>query len=112
MGGHFVTGHVDGVGRVSERYSEGESVLLKVKLPEEFRNFFWRKGYMALNGVSLTVNKVEGTNVNLCLIPKTLEKTNLSDLKSGDRINFEVDYFARFFVNGFEYFREEMKKPE
>lgn len=109
VGGHFVTGHVDGVGKVFKCHNEGESVLLGVELPKEFKNFFWRKGYITLNGVSLTINEVAEQDVNLCLIPKTLEKTNLSDLRIGDRVNFEVDYFARFFVHGFESFKEELK---
>lgn len=112
VGGHFVTGHVDGVGKISECSKEGESTLLTVDFPEEFKSFFWRKGYIALNGVSLTINEVVGHSVKFCLIPKTLEKTNLLALKIGDKVNFEVDYFSRFFVHGFKYLKENLKKSK
>lgn len=105
LGGHLVTGHVDHVAKVLESYREGETVFLKVELPAGYEKFFWKKGYIALNGVSLTVNEVTQRILNFCLIPKTLEKTNLSNLKKGDKVNFEVDYFARFFVHGFEHLK-------
>lgn len=109
LGGHFVTGHVDQVAGVSEYRREGEVVFLSVELPKGFENFFWKKGYITLNGVSLTVNKITNQSVSVCLIPKTLEKTNLSYLKIGDQINFEVDYFSRFFAHGFKYLKERLQ---
>ncbi|MCY4512260.1 MAG: riboflavin synthase [Bdellovibrionales bacterium] len=109
LGGHLVTGHVDQVARVSEYHKEGMSVLLNVELPKGFEKFFWKKGYITLNGVSLTVNTISQQILSVCLIPKTLEKTNLSDLKVGDQVNFEVDYFARFFVHGFEHLKSQFK---
>ena len=110
VGGHFVTGHVDSVAKVLEYRKEGETAFLKVKLPPGFEKFFRKKGYIALNGVSLTVNEVADGNLNFCLIPKTLEKTNLPHLKTGDKVNFEVDYFARLFAQGFEHLKETIKK--
>ena len=109
LGGHFVTGHTDGRARVSEYQKEGESVFLTLELAKGFESFFQKKGYIALNGVSLTVNEAEGDHLKLCLVPKTLQKTNLSDLKVGDLANFEVDYFARFFVQGFKQLKKELK---
>ena len=106
LGGHLVTGHVDHVAKVLESYQEGETAFLKIELPAGYEKFFWKKGYITLNGVSLTINEATKGTLNFCLIPKTLEKTNLSTLKAGDKVNFEVDYFARFFVHGLEHFKE------
>ena len=109
IGGHFVTGHADGRAGVSEYRKEGESVFLTIELAKGFEGFFWKKGYITLNGVSLTINETEGGRLKLCLVPKTLQKTNLSDLKVGDFANFEVDYFARFFVHGFQQLKKDLK---
>ena len=102
FGGHFITGHVDGLAHLISLKKKGESKIISLNLPKEFQKFFWKKGYIALNGASLTVNNVEKNRVEVCLIPKTLEKTNLKFLKKGDFINFEVDCQARLFVCGFE----------
>ena len=102
VGGHLVAGHVDGLTKVLSCKEKGESKEVKIKLPEGFQKFFWRKAYIALNGASLTVNNISGTTLEVCLIPKTLEKTNLNSLKGGDRLNFEADNLARLFVQSFE----------
>ena len=112
IGGHFVTGHVDSTAKVLEYHREGETAFLKIKLPDGFEKFFRKKGYIALNGVSLTVNEASDRNLSFCLIPKTLEKTNLLHLKPGDKVNFEVDYFARLFIQGFEYLKETTKNSK
>lgn len=95
--GHQVTGHVDGVGRVSKREPQGSSLLLDVELPREadWSRLTWKKGSICLNGVSLTVNEVHGSTVSVCLIPETCLRTNLSQLQVGDRVNVEVDSVAR-----------------
>ena len=102
VGGHLVAGHVDGLVEVLSCKGKGESQELTLKLPEGFQKFFWRKAYIALNGASLTVNGIKGNTLELCLIPKTLAKTNLNSLREGDRLNFEVDSLARLFVESFE----------
>lgn len=96
LGGHLVTGHVDGVGRVSRLDAAGGSRLLGVEGPPELARFFARKGSVAVNGVSLTINEVNGTEFAVNLIPHTLSATNLGALHVGDRVNLEVDLLARY----------------
>ena len=102
IGGHLLTGHVDALALVKILTKKQNSLLVKIQVPLEFKNFFWKKGYIALNGVSLTINNIKGRLLELCLIPKTLKLTNLSHIKEGDFLNFEVDYMSRFFVQAFE----------
>jgi len=101
IGGQILTGHVDGVALVTQVKKEGESCLLKIQIPKEFKKFVWRKGYLALNGVSLTINQIKKTTVEFCLIPETLKRSNLSLIKEGNSLNFEVDYMSRSFVQSF-----------
>ena len=108
LGGHFVTGHVDGLVEVVSFTNQKPSFELVVRFPASFQEFFWRKGYITLNGVSLTVNEVNSETLKICLVPKTLDKTNLSDIKPGDMLNFEVDYFARFFLEGFKHLSKKL----
>ena len=101
--GHFVTGHVDTLGEVLSSRAEQNSWLLTVAVPAQFRRFLWPKGSVALNGVSLTLNRVEHleeqTHFEVCLIPETISRTNLAELRQGDRVNVELDSLARAFVN-------------
>ncbi|NBD20605.1 riboflavin synthase [Aquabacterium fontiphilum] len=101
LGGHIVTGHVDGVGEVSAFEPVGESWLLRVRAPRELARFLAYKGSVTINGVSLTVNNVvdapEGhTEFSINLIPHTLQHTTLGDLKAGARVNLEIDLIARY----------------
>ena len=98
--GHLVSGHVDGVGYVNKIQDLGGSVQLDIQSPPELMRYFWKKGSWAVNGVSLTINDVDAATrvVSVCLIPETLKRTNLSHLKSGDRVNLEVDSMARGMV--------------
>ena len=96
VGGHLVTGHVDGVGNVVSLRRSGESVLLELTVPNGLMRLVARKGSIAVNGVSLTVNRVRGRNVDINLIPHTLEVTTLSRLAPGARVNLEVDLVARY----------------
>ena len=100
VGGHIVTGHVDDLALVTAVKKQGESRILTVKIPSEFKNFFWKKAYITLNGVSLTINQVKKCHLELCIIPQTLKATNLSLVKKGDSLNFEVDYMTRPLVLG------------
>jgi riboflavin synthase len=92
LGGHLVTGHVDGVGTVLS-FSRG---TLKVKAPKELALYVARKGSICVDGVSLTVNKVKGRSFEVYLIPHTLKVTTLGRLQRGDAVNLEVDLVARY----------------
>lgn len=96
LGGHLVTGHVDGAGRVARFESAGDNRLLAVAAPPELGKYLARKGSVAVNGVSLTINEVSGAEFAVNLIPHTLSATNLGTLRAGDRVNVEVDTVARY----------------
>lgn len=93
--GHLVTGHVDAQASVCKMHDLGESRLLEVELPNHLRSMVWAKGSVAINGVSLTINRVVNGVVELCLIPETLKKTNLSQLQTGSPVLVEIDNLAR-----------------
>jgi riboflavin synthase len=92
LGGHLLAGHVDGVGEVT-RFDSG---TLEVRAPQELARYIARKGSIAVDGVSLTVNRVQGALFEVFLIPHTLEATTLKRLKGGARVNLEVDLVARY----------------
>ena len=98
--GHLVTGHVDGVGEVAAFERLGESWRLAVRAPKDLGRFIARKGSITVNGVSLTVNRVEdgpaGATFEVNLIPHTLEVTTLSRLAAGAKVNLEIDLLARY----------------
>ena len=96
LGGHLVSGHVDGVGEVVSFDDIGESWRLVVRAPQALAKYIAMKGSITINGVSLTVNRVDGTEFEVNLIPHTLEVTTLSELKSGTRVNLEIDLIARY----------------
>jgi riboflavin synthase len=96
LGGHLVSGHVDGVGVVQRFESRGDNRLLEIELPAELARYVARKGSIAVDGVSLTVNEVSATRFAVNLIPHTLVHTNLADLAPGARVNIEVDLLARY----------------
>lgn len=93
--GHLVTGHVDSLGTVTRASLEGESFFLDVKVQDSILPYVWKKGSVTLNGVSLTVNELSGNTVSVCLIPETMKRTNLGELKVGSFVNVEPDYMAR-----------------
>ena len=98
LGGHLMSGHVDGVGVVqrAEPVAEGGSVLLEVAVPSELARFVAAKGSIAIDGVSLTVNAVHARVFSVNLIPHTLAVTSLGALRAGARVNLEVDLIARY----------------
>jgi riboflavin synthase len=103
LGGHLVSGHVDGVGEVVEFTDLGESWKLVVRVPQalapasqDLSKFIAVKGSITINGVSLTINQVSGAEFNVNLIPHTLTMTNLKNLRAGSRVNLEVDLIARY----------------
>ena len=96
LGGHLVSGHVDGVGEVMKFEPVGESHLLQIRAPRELARYIAAKGSITINGVSLTVNEVNDDEFSINLIPHTLEVTTLKHLKPGSRVNLEVDMLARY----------------
>ena len=96
MGGHYVTGHVDGVGRLLSRHDDARSVRMEFQVPAELARYVARKGSICIDGVSLTVNGATGDRFDVNLVPHTLEVTTLGDLRAGSRVNLEVDIIARY----------------
>ena len=96
LGGHIVSGHVDGKAEILSVEAEGEAVRIRLRAPEALARFVAPKGSVALDGTSLTVNAVDGADFDVLLIRHTLEVTTWGDRKPGDFVNFEVDTMARY----------------
>ncbi len=96
LGGHLVTGHVDGVGEVQKFEPVGESHELVIRAPAAIAGYIAKKGSITVNGVSLTVNHVEGRDFWINLIPHTVAMTNLKHLAPGSKVNLEIDLIARY----------------
>ena len=96
LGGHLVSGHVDGVGEVAAFTDIGESWKLVVRAPQALAKYIAVKGSITINGVSLTVNEVDGAVFSVNLIPHTLAVTTLSELRAGAQVNLEIDLIARY----------------
>ncbi|CUH85744.1 riboflavin synthase [Thalassovita mediterranea] len=96
LGGHIVSGHVDGVADLVEMVEEGDSTRMVFEAPEELAKFIAPKGSVTLNGTSLTVNEVDGCRFGINVIPHTKEVTIWGQAKVGDRINLEIDTLARY----------------
>ena len=103
LGGHIVSGHVDGVAEVVAMQDEGDSTRVTFRAPEELAKFIAPKGSVALNGTSLTVNEVDGTDFGINFIPHTKVATTWGDVAVGDRINLEIDTMARYVARLREY---------
>lgn len=96
LGGHLVSGHVDGVGTIVEQRTEGQSLRVSVEVPKELAKYIAVKGSVCVNGVSLTVNEVSGARFTVNLVPHTLQQTTLGENVVGSRVNIEVDLIARY----------------
>ena len=96
LGGHIVSGHVDGVAEIVAMQDEGDSTRLTLRAPEALARFIAPKGSVALNGTSLTVNEVSGCDFGINLIPHTQEVTTWGAAQTGDRVNLEIDTLARY----------------
>ena len=98
FGGHIVQGHVDGVGRVLafERVAESENWWLRIELPDDVEKYTVYKGSISIEGISLTVAKLERNQCSIAIIPHTVEMTNLHSLKPGDLVNLEADLIAKY----------------
>ena len=96
LGGHIVSGHVDGKARIVARETEGDAVRFTLEAPRELAKFAAPKGSVALDGTSLTVNKVDGTRFDVLLIHHSLSVTTWGERQAGDEVNLEVDTMARY----------------
>jgi riboflavin synthase len=96
LGGHIVLGHVDGIAEITAREDAGEAVTFRFRTPLPLARFIAVKGSVCLDGTSLTVNRVQGTQFDVTLIPHTLAVTTWGERKAGDRVNLEVDQLARY----------------
>jgi riboflavin synthase len=96
LGGHIVSGHVDGIGTLAERYNDGRSVRLAIQAPDILAKYIAEKGSICVDGISLTVNVVKGALFELNIVPHTLEKTTLGNMQIGHEVNLEVDVIARY----------------
>ena len=96
MGGHFVTGHIDGPGRIEQLEPRGKDYYLRVHAPGGFARYLVYKGSVAIDGISLTVAEVDGDSFAIWLIPHTLSATNLQDRKVGETVNLEFDLLAKY----------------
>lgn len=96
LGGHLVSGHVDGVGTVRERTQDARSVRFRIEAPAALAKYVAEKGSVCVDGVSLTVNAVDGTAFEINIVPHTLAETTLDELAPGRRVNIEVDILARY----------------
>ena len=96
LGGHLVSGHIDGIGTVIKRESLNDYIRWVVRVPAELQHYLACKGSVAIDGVSLTVNAVDGDTFDVLTIPHTLERTTLGLLKAGAAVNIEVDIIARY----------------
>jgi len=96
VGGHFVTGHIDGMARVSKWERSGEDWELEVEAPRGLERYLVPKGCVAIDGISLTIGRVEGRNFNVWIIPHTYEVTTLRGRKEGDKVNLECDLLSKY----------------
>jgi riboflavin synthase len=96
LGGHLVSGHIDGRARILARQPDGDSMRFTLESPNEFAPFIARKGSVALDGVSLTVNEIDGLRFGVNIIPYTLAHTTWQDRRPSDLVNLEVDLLARY----------------
>jgi riboflavin synthase len=96
LGGHLVSGHVDGVGQVLERREDARSWRLRIEAPAELARYIAHKGSICVDGVSLTVNGVDGAVFDLNIVPHTLDETVIVGYRAGTRVNLEVDLIARY----------------
>jgi len=99
MGGHFVTGHIDGIGKISEIKISSQCWIIEIKPPKKLLKFIAEKGSVSINGVSLTVNSIKDDKFKVNIIPFTLKETNLGGLARGSEINIEIDLIARYLEN-------------
>ena len=96
LGGHIVSGHVDGIGTVMEKRADGRSFRFTFKAPDNLAKYIAEKGSICINGISLTINEVDGAVFSVNIVPHTLKETTLGDAAVGTKVNLEVDLLARY----------------
>ncbi|TQV74085.1 riboflavin synthase [Aliikangiella marina] len=96
LGGHLVSGHVDGIGEVVSVKTESRSIQYQIKAPQELAKYIAKKGSITVDGISLTVNEIDGETFMLNLVPHTLQETNAKEWQPGVKVNLEVDLLARY----------------
>lgn len=96
LGGHLVSGHVDGLGEVLARYDDARSVRFRIQAPDALAKYIAAKGSICIDGTSLTVNRVEGASFELNIVPHTLRETIMASYQVGSKVNLEVDVIARY----------------
>ena len=96
MGGHIVSGHVDGIGVITEKKADGRSYRFIVKAPDDLAKYIAEKGSICINGISLTINEVKGASFSVNIVPYTLKDTTLGEALVGTKVNLEVDLLARY----------------
>lgn len=96
LGGHFVQGHVDGIGRVTDLTPEGENWWLSVRVPENLRRYVVEKGSISIEGISLTVARWDNGVASIAVVPFTYENTNIRAIRDGDAVNLEIDILAKY----------------
>ena len=99
MGGHIVQGHVDSTGRVMSSKVDGDSIIFRIRVPKRLNPYIVEKGFIAVDGISLTVVKRGASSFTLAVIPYTLKNTNLASVSIGDRVNLEADILAKYVEN-------------
>lgn len=100
--GHMVSGHVDTTVSILRSEALGDNWMMTVQIPDEYLKFCWKKGSVALNGVSLTINSIDKNELEVCLIPETQKRTNLPSFRAGEKLTFEADSFAKAIVHAIE----------
>jgi riboflavin synthase len=103
LGGHLVSGHVDGVGRLEARRPKADALALRIAAPRELAPFLAPKGSVTVDGVSLTINEVKGASFGVMLIPHTLAVTCLGERRTGERVNIEADLIAKHIARLMEH---------
>jgi len=96
LGGHIVSGHVDGIGQVAQKQPDGRSIRFTFKAPDSLAKYIAEKGSICINGISLTVNDVDGALFSVNIVPHTLQETTLGSTETGAHVNLEVDLLARY----------------
>lgn len=112
LGGHIVSGHVDGIGKILSRESSGRSIQFLVEAPHALGKYIAEKGSICIDGISLTVNEVDGPVFKLTIVPHTLAETIMSDYNNQTKVNLEVDIIARYLERLISYSAEEAVKPD